>query len=141
MTVHLSSEQIAENVLGQPSAGQLSSMVARHVEQCLACRAEVASFRESLGEFRSAVRSWSDQQAATVLAIPADSPKPRFWKPSHQLAWALLLAGVCVIASFVVPHNQQQASSDIVLLNQVDTEVSRTVPSSMEPLMKLMAEQ
>ena len=85
MTVHLSSEQIAENVLGQPSAGQLSSMVARHVEQCLACRAEVASFRESLGEFRSAVRSWSDQQAATVLRFPPTARSHGFG--SLRISW------------------------------------------------------
>jgi anti-sigma factor RsiW len=136
MTVHLSSEQLAEYVLGQPGG-----IVARHVEQCAVCRAEAASFRESLGEFRGAVRAWSEDQADSALVIPADVPEPRFWRPAHQLAWALLLAGVCVIASFVVPRNQPQTSSDTVLLNQVDTEVSRTVPSSMEPLMKLVAEQ
>lgn len=136
MTVHLSSEQLAEYVLGQPGV-----VAARHVEQCPVCRAEVGCFRESLGEFQGAVRAWSDEQADIAAAIPADTSEHRVWKPSHQLAWALLLAGVCVIASFVVPRNPQQASSDVVLLNQVDTEVSRTVPSSMEPLMKLVTQQ
>ena len=43
---HLSSEQLSECILGQPRP-----MVARHVEDCPACRAELIQFREALGEF------------------------------------------------------------------------------------------
>jgi hypothetical protein len=52
------------------------------------------------------------------------------------------MAAVCVIASFRLAARRQKApASDAVLLNQVDTQVSRTVPSSMEPLMKLVAQE
>jgi hypothetical protein len=55
----------------------------------------------------------------------------------------VLVAVVCVIASFVMPRHgaESAAGSDAVLLNQVDAQVSRTAPSSMEPLMKLVVQE
>ncbi len=138
MIAHLSSEQLSECMLGQASP-----MVARHVEDCPACRAELGAFRAALGEFRGAVHAWSQDQASAALAIPAAVPQRVSGMFSHQLAWALLIAGLCVIASFILPRHRADGagSTDAVLLNQVDTEISRSVPSSMEPLMKLVVEK
>ncbi len=137
MIAHLSSEQMAEYIVGYPSP-----MIAQHLQDCPACRAEVVNFREALGDFRWAVREWSEDQANAALAIPAAVPEPRWWTASHQLAAALLIAAVCLIASFLFPRHSEKASgSDAVLLNQVDTQVSRSVPSSMEPLMKLVVQE
>jgi anti-sigma factor RsiW len=138
MIAHLSTEQLAEYVLGRPSP-----IVERHIQDCPACRAEIANFREALGEFRGAVRAWSQDQARQVLASPAALPERRSWTASQQLAWALLLAAVCLLASFVIPRQGAEgaAGSDAVLLNRVDAQVSRTAPSSMEPLMKLVVEE
>ena len=138
MNPHLSSEQLSECIAGFPRP-----MVARHVEHCTACRAELAQFREALGEFRGAVRTWSEDQAHAAMAASAPVAEPRSWTASHQLAWALAIAAICVIASFLRPwHTGAGArTNDAVLLNQVDAEVSRTVPSSMEPLMNLVVEK
>jgi anti-sigma factor RsiW len=138
MIAHLSREQLSEYVLGQPSP-----VVEGHIQDCPACRAELTHFREALGEFRGAVRAWSQDQAKHVLASPAALPERRSWAASHQLAWALVIAVVCVIASFVIPRHgvESAAGSDAVLLNQVDAQVSRTAPSSMEPLMKLVVQE
>jgi anti-sigma factor RsiW len=123
--------------------GQPSLIVARHVQDCPACRAELAQFRETLGEFRGSVRAWSEHQANQALALSNSVPEPRSWIASHQLAWALLIAVVCVVASFVIPRHggENAAGADAVLLNQVDAQVSRTAPSSMEPLMKLVVQE
>jgi predicted anti-sigma-YlaC factor YlaD len=138
MIAHLSSEQLAECVLGLPSP-----MVARHVQDCPACRAELVQVREALGGFRGAVRVWSEVQANQALAISGPIPQSRSWVVSPQLAWALLIAVVFVIASFVTPlqRGESTAGADAVLLNQVDAQVSRTAPSSMEPLMKLVVQE
>jgi hypothetical protein len=55
----------------------------------------------------------------------------------------MLIAVACMIASFVMPRHEAENSStsDAVLLNQVDAQVSRTAPSSMEPLMKLVVQK
>jgi anti-sigma factor RsiW len=146
MIAHLSSEQLSEYMVGRPGPG-FDQQVAKHVQNCPACRAELANFREALGEFRGAVRAWSKDQAneyqKNALAIPTAPPDPHPRTASHQLAWAVLIAIVCVIASFVVPRQpgDNALASDAVLLNRVDTQVSRTVPSSMEPLMKLVAQE
>ena len=134
MITHLSSEQVAEYIVGYPSP-----IVAEHLRDCPACRAEVVNFREALGDFRWAVRSWSQDQAPATRSVV---PDPRWWSPSHQFAGALLVAAICVIASFVIPrHPEKVLSSDAVLLSQVDAQVSRAVPSSMEPLMKLVVQK
>ncbi len=99
-------------------------------------------FREALGEFRYAVRAWSEEQAEAVIAKDSAIPQRRFWTASQQFALALALAAVCILASFVVPrHTGNAPANDAVLLNQVDVQVSRTAPSSLEPLMKLVAEK
>jgi anti-sigma factor RsiW len=137
MIPHLSSDQLSEYILGQPSL-----LVARHVQDCPVCRAELVQFRETLGEFRGAVRAWSEAEADQALVISDSIPESRSWTVSQQLTWALLIAAVCVIASFVVPRHGGESApgADAVLLNQVDVQVSRTAPSSMEPLMKLVQE-
>jgi anti-sigma factor RsiW len=133
---HLNSEQLSETMLGEPHP-----WIARHLDKCAACRAELASFREALGEFRGAVRCWSESEAHAALAVQAGPSESRSWIASHQLALALLLAAVCVLASFVWRGGESAAANDAVLLNQVDAQVSRAVPSSMEPLMKLVAQE
>jgi anti-sigma factor RsiW len=128
--------------------GQPSAMVARHIHDCPACRRELENFRAAIGGFRGAVRRWSEDQAGKyrengATAISPAILEPHSWMASHQLALALLIAVVCVIASFVVPRHgaESAAGSDALLLNQVDAQVSRAAPSSMEPLMKLVVEK
>lgn len=140
---HLSSEQLSECVMGQPSPA-----VARHIHDCRSCGAELESLRAAMGAFRGAVHAWSEDQAGrysenAAAAIPSAGPPPHAGMLSHQLAWALLIAVVCAIASFVLPRHgaENTAGSDTALLNQVDAQVSRTAPSSMEPLMKLVLEK
>lgn len=133
---HLSSVQLSECVAGQPDPG-----TARHLESCPACRAELDQFREVLHGFRGAVRNWSENQARAALVIDARPPDSRSWVASHQLAFALLLAAVCIVASLVWRGGENAPASDSLLLNQVDAQVSRTVPSSMEPLMKLVVQE
>jgi anti-sigma factor RsiW len=134
---HLSPEQLSECILEPPNP-----IVARHIQNCSACRTELANFSEALGEFRGAVRAWSADRASAALAIPASVSESRSWMASHQLAWAMLIAAVCLIASFVVPRRggESAAANDAVLLNQVDAQLSRTAPASMEPLMKLVVQ-
>jgi anti-sigma factor RsiW len=137
--MHLSSEQFSECIVGPPGAA-----AARHLEGCPACRAELANFCEALNEFRGAVRGWSQREAQAALAIPARAPDTRSWIASHQFALVLLLAAVCILASVAAPWYQRHhpaTANDAALLNQVDAQISRTAPSSLEPLMKLVVER
>jgi anti-sigma factor RsiW len=133
---HLSAEHLSDCILGQPTPD-----ARQHLQDCQACRAEVTNFRGALGEFRGAVRHWSEGQAQAALAVPARPSESRSWMAAHQFALALLLAAVCILGSFIWRGGENAPASDAVLLNQVDTQVSRAVPSSMEPLMKLVAQE
>jgi anti-sigma factor RsiW len=133
---HLTASQLSEFLAGQPDG-----MVERHIQTCPACRAEVAAFREALAGLRGAVHAWSEQQAE-ALARPPARPEGWFWKPAHQLACALAIAAICAIVSLVSWHGREVAArSDTVLLDQVDSQVSRSVPSSLEPLLRLVVQQ
>lgn len=138
MSTHLSPEEFSECISGAPS-----HLAVAHLRDCTACSAELTNFREALGEFREVIRAWSDDRANAVIAAPERAVGHRSWIASHQLAWALLMAAVCVVASFVIPRYRAGTPppNDAVLLNQVDTELSRTAPASMEPLMKLVVEK
>jgi predicted anti-sigma-YlaC factor YlaD len=133
---HLSSEQLSACISGEPDR-----WIMQHAGNCPACRAELEQMREALSEFRGAVRRWSEYQAQAALAIDPRPPQARSWVAAHQLALALVLAAVCILASIVWHGAENAPASDAVLLNQVDAEVSRAVPSSMEPLMKLVAQE
>lgn len=142
MMPHLSSEQIAEYLLDQPHPA-----AARHVLDCAACRAELERQRETLAEFRGAVRAWSGEQAASyrsnaALAVSASKQEPHSWPVSRQLAWALAIAAFCVLASLILPrYTGQNSISDAALLDRVNAEVTETVPSPMAPLMKLVVQE
>jgi anti-sigma factor RsiW len=136
MTQHLTSEQQSQCILGEPGP-----VARQHLKDCPACRAELGNFGDALGEFRGAVRGWSENQAHAALAVHARPSESRSWIASHQFALAVLLAAVSILASVVWHRGGEAPASDAVLLNQVDAQVSRAVPSSMEPLMKLVAQQ
>lgn len=138
---HLSSDQFSESLLGHPEPG-----VTRHLDACAACRSELANLRGALGEFRGAVRGWSECQAAEYQAniALANSPLPPArpsWIAAHPLAMTLMLAVACVLASWVLSRAEKTPGGDAALLNQVDAQVSRQVPASMEPLMKLVVQE
>lgn len=143
MMPHLSPDQITGYLLDQPEPA-----AARHVRDCAACRANLEQQRETLAEFRTAVRAWSAEEAGqyranAARAISASGSEPRPWPVSRQLVWALAIAAVCLIASFILPRyaGRSTAASDAALLDRVDAEVSETVPAPMAPLMKLVVQQ
>jgi anti-sigma factor RsiW len=134
MSGHLEDREINGWVLGERPAG-----VERHLAGCPECHAEVVRLERALQGFRGAIHTWSD-------SLPAPRPA-RFtgWMPSFRslcLASATLLLIVTTISTVPAPPPPAAANSqvtDVDLLKQVDREVSRTVPSSMEPLMTLVA--
>ena len=90
------------------------------------------------------MRSWSAREAQAALTVPLRAQEARSWMGAHQFALALLVAAVFLLASVAVPWYQRRQSadaSDAALLNQVDAQVSRTAPASLEPLMKLVVEK
>jgi hypothetical protein len=133
MNRHLSSQEICAWL-----AGSHTPELEQHVLSCSACHAELARLGQALTQFRGTVRHWTEKQYAGDVK----------WTPSvsafRHLRWACAVMAACVLLglSALWRENQPPAGSapaaDAALLAQVDGQVSRAVPSPMEPLMNLV---
>jgi hypothetical protein len=117
---------------------------------------------EALRDFRLSVHAWSDEAYSRPRTAFVDSTRRRVWRLA--VGWALgcvLVAGG--VSGGVWQHHQQEMrlaavraaeherlvteqqsqlvrQEDEDLLAKVDSDISRVVPSAMEPLAQLMAE-
>lgn len=111
----------------------------------------------ALADFRESVHSWSEAAYSSPRAVPA-LQRRTVWKRS--LGWALGLAVAAGVAGAGIHERQhqkelarleaerqaqqrqqlaaQQAKQADDLLAKIDSDVSREVPSAMEPLAQLM---
>jgi hypothetical protein len=123
-------------------AGERSAEQERHVRECSLCGAEVARLEGALAQFGGSVREWSAAQpgAQSPAAWRADRAA-RKWR-AVRLRWSLAAAALVVLA--IVPSwksardrrmAEEAARADDILMEQVDAQVSRTVPVTLEPLL------
>ncbi len=147
MRGHLTSKEVARWLVEGPAPDQ-----EEHTRECGSCRATVAEARAPLSAFRSALVEWSEDQAARPLRqstrweVLRDRMNFMNWVPAFGVA-----AAVAVLAAFLVrtpmapkatvqpPTTQQAQISDTALMEQVDAEVSETVPDAMAPLTDLVS--
>jgi hypothetical protein len=134
MNEHLSPEDISRWF-----AGERSGEVQRHAGECEACSARLDRMQSAMAEFRGSVHDWSAAQSA---AAP-----PIVWAaPVRHLArtWILAAASLLILASGPAwwHYRQQARAAEMAradaLLQQVDAEISRAVPQTMEPLVSLV---
>jgi hypothetical protein len=144
MNPHLNPDQIY-TLLDRPEGDRSAQ---EHLLSCAPCRAEVASLRDSLTNFRLAATNFSLLHTPTRLLDP--TPRPRFftipraaWAGGLVAAMALCTASISVLHKPAVPVNPAaqttgnpapDAQSDDALLNGIDTDLSTSVPPSLQPL-------
>jgi anti-sigma factor RsiW len=137
---HLTPWEQEEYVLKQGTPEML-----RHLTECAACRAAVARLEHGVAIFRSAAVEWSSECLAARPRQLNLSPGKRF--PVVALRWAVaavlpILLLVFALISFhptsTRPVHTASEISDDALLEQVDQQISATVPSSMESLTQLV---
>ena len=134
MKTHLSSEQFDGALSSQPSPD-----AKLHLSGCAQCSAELASLRGAFGNFREATSTVAEQHRLSAVAAP-----PR---RVPRMAWGLATAAlfVSVAAPFAVhrrvavpavgPVAQAPATmSDEALLDNVQNDLSSSVPESLLPL-------
>jgi len=140
MNRHLSERQMSEWVLGErgPDAE-------RHVGECARCRDAVNGTALALAAFRQSARQWSEEELGSAAADAWKTESARPWITFRSLRWAcvaamvLMLAGVAVMRRVPRPVAEDTAAADAALLQQIDADVSQTVPDSMAPLVKLVS--
>lgn len=135
MTSHLNSEQMERVLAGNPA-----HEVSLHLSKCGRCADDVASMREALGNFRSAATRAAEHHRHFAAPVIAAGVSRMAW----VLASVVLFAGIA--APFVVrretarpvPGNvaaqPAETISDEALLNNVQNDLSASVPESLLPL-------
>jgi predicted anti-sigma-YlaC factor YlaD len=140
-TNHLSAWEQEEYLLDQRTPQML-----RHLSQCEECRAAVEQLQQGVSIYRRAAVQWSAESlAAQPQRMPLVPARPQ---PMLALRWAvaaivpivlLLLALFPLHVSHSHPVQPAAQISDDALLDEVDEQLSVTVPSSMESLTHLVS--
>jgi hypothetical protein len=145
---HLTEDQFGEFLAAPSAAG--SSPAEAHLLSCEQCAAELASLRESLTLFRQASNAYADNE---LRHLPPVSPPARpMLTPSLAPAYWVTAAAALFLAALLpmqmlhrhafqpapgivagVPDRTAQ-SEDEALLEDVNREISASVPSPMQAL-------
>jgi hypothetical protein len=143
---HLDSEAICNW-----AAGARAAEAEHHVRECAACAEAVAQLENGLAEFRGSAQQWSERllPARPVGAWQHQPAAARWWRGIFGAAGlaACVAAAVLLVAVPIERGREraaaalvaEQARADALLLEQVNTAVSRSAPAPMEPLLKLVA--
>jgi len=137
MSGHLSQVEISEWLAGIRAGG-----AERHLAECAGCAAELKRAGEPFERFGTATRAWCASQTPVLWPQPA-APMARRWR--RFTTWGVALAAAALlVAAPVYQHREHQralemARQDELLLEHVQTEVSRSAPEPMQPLEKLVA--
>lgn len=149
---HLTSEQM-EQLLSASSSDAAVAAARAHLVFCEACAAELAALRDSLSVFRQASSAHAANQLRSLppLSIPTRSMLFSAMQPAQWVAAAaLFLAALLPLQTSLrrqalqpAPANvanvaggipAQPAESDEALLQDVDQEMSASVPTPMQAL-------
>jgi hypothetical protein len=136
VNAHLTSTQISEWIIGQPSPE-----AERHVSQCAECAGKVARLQISLGLFREAVQE--TPVTAAVWNAPPRRPPWAFPLRSIAVTFAVLLLVIVPVyrEKQLKSRQAEMLKQDAALLSQVESELNESVPHPMAPLSKLVSYQ
>jgi hypothetical protein len=141
MMAHLSSEQYSRWL-----AGDRTPDADRHLRECAQCAAEIARLRALLAEFRSSAIARSALQKGAEASRPWTPQEQRRRLAGRMLRWKLAAAVFAIAVLLPICKNSSERRreaeafrADVRLWEEVDAQVSRSVPTPLEPLMKLIA--
>lgn len=141
MNDHLSNEEMTDWTLGRASEASVA-----HVRACADCRETVERTGEVLQRFGQSARSWGERQRDAEWRGRAYREKPAL----ARMRFGMGLAVVALVAVSWSGWHWEQRKDAVVTpkvasdggtewLSQVDQEISRTVPTAMDPLSALVA--
>jgi hypothetical protein len=149
VTPHLTEDQFGE-LLSASTKTALHTVtpVEAHLLDCEQCAAEMTSVRNSLSLFREASTAYADDQLRNLPPLQTPARPARtlaLWPAYWATAAAMLLAALLPIQT-LRPHPtspaptatatvaERPAQSDEALLDDIDRELSASVPTPMQAL-------
>ena len=141
---HLTDEQMYD--LLEPAANPAAQP---HLQSCPKCRAEFASLRESLLNFRTAATNLAAVAAPTYPPVARTMSRlfgPKIWAASFATAAAVLAVSISMLhpvhnalgtspaTTTSAPQAAQATESDDALLDGIQRDLSTSIPPSLEPL-------
>jgi hypothetical protein len=132
MIEHLSGEQISEWMIGNRSL-----QMEKHVTGCRECRAQLDELEATLTQFRGAMRNLGGSATPPVWQPPAAAASWLSWSRVALAAAVLMLLAMIPIYWTARDHARATQAEDALLLEHVNSELSRAVPEPMEPLVDL----
>jgi len=150
MTAHITHQEMTELLMGTRT-----STLDCHLQACAECRKELERVKASLALFRTASHVWSESAASEApqmqraMALPRTRAYASWWTFAAVAAVLLIVfAAVYRIERNPTPSNtaqvtpatsivrsaQDQIAQDNELLAQVNSEISESVPTPMQPL-------
>ena len=156
MTPHLTHHQLCDLLLATPaqqndasaSEAQVSE-IQDHLRNCYACAAELATLTTSLSGYRDTVHAVA-QRDFTALPRTAPSPLLGHRSPLHPVYWAIAATALVVaLLPFTTPRHPSvvqpqptrvaapvagSTESDAALLEDINEDLSASVPPPMQPL-------
>lgn len=127
-------------------AGERTPGESRHLEECTQCAAEAARLDALFAQFRSSVTAWSASQEGAEAPDQWRHARQRRGSARSTLRW--ILAATALVIVVAVPvwksagnrwRETEAARTDALLWEEVNAQISRPVPASLEPLMKLIS--
>ena len=143
MKTHLSQDEILGFIAGDTPGAEARE----HLLHCRECAAEAAGFAATLSQFRRSATEWAGQTAVPRLERPVAPAAPARRGPWRLAIPALAFAALAALAVGLIPAYRERsakletemAAQDAALMTQVDQQISRAVPETMEPLITLVS--
>lgn len=131
MSKHLTEDQFANSIVGQSTFEER-----KHLAECAECGADLDRFQGTISVFRSAVRHGVDRRIALQPGLLIHDPK---WRWALVAATALVLAIIPFAGTNRVAPPKTQVETDAdALMRTIDLQLSRTIPTPMEPVIALL---
>jgi len=150
---HLTGEQFGELMArSAEAAGPELALAEAHLQVCERCAAELASLREAICLFREASSTYADEELRRRprWILPERRSFSRSLVPAYWVAAAAMFMTAlfplqvlrrhsvapapAAVSSVAASDADRDAQSDEALLEDVNSEISRSVPASMQAL-------
>ena len=134
--LHLDSDQISAWLIGERTPERTA-----HVNECAACRAEIARLESAVTSFRESVERWSERQPVHRAVWSAPS-RGFAWRWAAVAAMFLLLVGIPAYRMQESKNQEmaeRQAREDAALMEAVNNGIARSVPQTLQPLNNMVS--